>query len=211
DSTLSNPVIKQFGTPQTDMIRKLEIDANNTLYAVGYSYGNYSSPNADTSFRTGDVIIQKLDTALNLLDAVQFGTPEEDRGYSSLRDTLIWIGGITEGSMTAASAGSFDAYALVLGTTILAPVSATIITGVSDLENRTSVFPNPAAEQIQISNLPAGNYSYVIFDARGQVVKSGTLLSTNSVIEVGQLAPGLYMLSVSNGIQSQSVHRWIKQ
>ncbi|MGL5889394.1 MAG: SBBP repeat-containing protein, partial [Bacteroidia bacterium] len=37
DSTLSNPVIKQFGTPQTDMIRKLEIDANNTLYAVGYS------------------------------------------------------------------------------------------------------------------------------------------------------------------------------
>jgi hypothetical protein len=121
NSSLGNPVYKQLGTPQSDAFRKLEIDNSGNLYALGYTYGNYSGNNADSSRRTGDVFVQKLGANLSLTAAYQFGTTGEDRGYLSIRGTTLHLGGMTEGSLGSASAGSFDAYFLRLATSNLAP------------------------------------------------------------------------------------------
>jgi hypothetical protein len=110
DANLRNPVFRQLGTAQSDAFRRMEIDSAGNLYAVGYTYGDYQGANADTSRRTGDVIVQKFDSALNPVAALQFGTPHEDRGYIHLRNGVLHIGGMTEAALAGPSAGSFDGY-----------------------------------------------------------------------------------------------------
>jgi hypothetical protein len=108
DRNLQNPVFRQVGTAQADSFRRLRIDAAGNLYAVGYSYGDYAGTNA--GLRRGDVIVQKFDASLNPVLSLQFGTPGEDRGYVDLKGSRLVIGGMTEGSLARASAGSFDAF-----------------------------------------------------------------------------------------------------
>jgi hypothetical protein len=114
DSNLQNPVIRQFGTSRSDMFRYLEINANDTIYATGYTYGDLAGSNADPTGRTGDVIVYTFDTHLDTLDATQFGTPHEDRGISDLFDGILTIGGMTEAAMADVSRGSFDGYVVKL-------------------------------------------------------------------------------------------------
>jgi hypothetical protein len=110
DANLRNPVFRQVGTAQSDSFRRLKIDAAGNLYALGYTYGDLAGSNADSSQRTGDVFIQKFDSALNLMGALQFGTPHEDRGHMHLRDGVLHVAGMTEAALGGASQGSFDAY-----------------------------------------------------------------------------------------------------
>jgi hypothetical protein len=110
DSNLRNPVFRQVGTAQSDAFRRARIDANGNIYAIGYSYGDYAGANADASKRTGDVIVQKFDSNLNPVSALQFGTPHEDRGYVQLLNGVLHVGGMTEAAMAGASRGSFDAF-----------------------------------------------------------------------------------------------------
>jgi hypothetical protein len=96
------------------MFRYLEINANDTIYATGYTYGDLAGSNADPTGRTGDVIVYTFDTHLDTLDATQFGTPHEDRGISDLFDGILTIGGMTEAAMANVSRGSFDGYVVKL-------------------------------------------------------------------------------------------------
>ncbi|MEM7314732.1 MAG: SBBP repeat-containing protein, partial [Planctomycetota bacterium] len=114
NSTLSNPIIRQFGTEYSDQIRHLEIDENGILYAVGYTYGDYAQANSDPSRRTGDILIQKFDSDLNFLDAAQIGTGGEDRAMSHLLGGNLFLGGMTEATIVNESHGSFDGFAVAL-------------------------------------------------------------------------------------------------
>jgi len=117
---LTNPVIKQLGTTRSDLFRKLAIDNNNNLYAVGYSYGDYNgNTNSDPTLKTADIIVQKFDQNLNLLASKQFGSPHEERGYSYLKDSILFIGGMTEGAIKTTSNGSFDGFLLALNSSDL--------------------------------------------------------------------------------------------
>jgi hypothetical protein len=114
---LTNPTIKQLGTTRSDLFRKLVIDNNNNIYAVGYSYGDYDgNTNSDPTKKSADIIVQKFDQNLNLLASKQFGSPHEDRGYCYLKDTILFIGGMTEGAIKTTSNGSFDGFLLALNT-----------------------------------------------------------------------------------------------
>ncbi|MGL4609198.1 MAG: SBBP repeat-containing protein [Trueperaceae bacterium] len=110
DANLQNPVFRQIGTAQADAFRRMDIDDQGNVYAVGYTYGDYDGANADPSKGTGDVFVQKFDTSLNSVAALQFGTPQEDRGYLHLRSGTLYVGGMTEAALAGASQGSFDAY-----------------------------------------------------------------------------------------------------
>ena len=110
DGNLQNPVFRQFGTAQADAFRRMEIDGAGNLYAVGYTYGDYQGANADASRRSADVIVQKFDSALNPVAALQFGTPQEERSYMHLRGNTLYLGGMTEAALGGVSAGSFDAF-----------------------------------------------------------------------------------------------------
>jgi hypothetical protein len=114
DSNLQNPTIVQLGTAKSDMFRYLEIDENDTIYATGYTYGDLAGTNADATGRTGDVVVYRFDTNLNVLDSTQFGTPHEDRGISDLFNDTLVIGGMTEAAMADVSRGSFDGFVVRL-------------------------------------------------------------------------------------------------
>jgi hypothetical protein len=103
-------VFRQLGTAHSDAFRRMEIDADGNLYAVGYTYGNYQGANADAGKRSADVIVQKFDSALNPVAALQFGTPHEERSYIQLRRSTLYLGGMTEAALAGASAGSFDGF-----------------------------------------------------------------------------------------------------
>jgi hypothetical protein len=110
DRNLANPVFAQVGTAQADSFRRLRIDATGNLYALGYSYGDYAGANASAARNSGDIIVQKFDRNLTLMAALQFGTPQEERGYIDLRGSTLTIGGMTEAALGASSAGSFDPF-----------------------------------------------------------------------------------------------------
>jgi hypothetical protein len=110
DANLQNPVFRQVGTAQSDAFRRMQIDSSGNLYAVGYTYGDYQGSNADPAKRTADVMVQKFDSALNPLAALQFGTPHEERSYMHLRAGTLYLGGMTEASLAGASRGSFDGF-----------------------------------------------------------------------------------------------------
>lgn len=110
DPDLTNPRFVQVGTARDDAFRKLQIRPDGTLYALGYTYGDYASLNADPTNRTADVIIQAFDKDLNMLGAQQFGTRGEDRGYLRLSGQSLYVGGMTEMGLTGANLGSFDGY-----------------------------------------------------------------------------------------------------
>jgi hypothetical protein len=110
DSNLANPLFVQVGTAQSENFRRLQIDTAGNLYAVGYSYGDYARANANGMRETGDIILQKFDRNLNLLAALQFGTPQEERGFLDLNGSTLTIGGMTEAALGRSSAGSFDAF-----------------------------------------------------------------------------------------------------
>ncbi|MPM30038.1 hypothetical protein SDC9_76580 [bioreactor metagenome] len=59
--------------------------------------------------------------------------------------------------------------------------------------NTVSVFPNPATNELYMSSVSSGNY--LISDAAGHVVQQG--LVDNGRLNIAELAPGLYFVTVS--------------
>lgn len=112
DRDLRNPVYRQFGTAQADAFRRMRLGSDGSIYAIGYSYGDYAQANADGSRMTGDIVVQKLSLALAPIGSLQFGTPHEDRGYIELRGDNLLIGGMTEAAMAGANRGAFDLFAV---------------------------------------------------------------------------------------------------
>ena len=191
---LTNPVEQQFGTPQSDLIRKLLIHQD-TLYAVGYTYGNYAGTNPDVNLETGDIFIQKLDNNLNLLQGIQFGTPHEDRSFAYLQNGYLYLGGMTEGYLTGPSQGSFDAFVAAVATDDLSFQQPTIV-GISSIDNITpfSIYPNPVQQLLHIdleesSSLVGRGW---LSNALGQVVLE--LPASSLKIDMAGLPSGLYCL-----------------
>jgi hypothetical protein len=199
---LTNPVFKQFGTNKSDLISKLEIDANGTLYATGYSYGNYAGANNDPSQRTADIFIQKFDQNLNFLSNRRIGTPHEERGISYLKDTILYIGGMTEGTMVAANKGSFDGFVFAVKTSDLSifnPGVVTPVLGPSGVQP-VMLYPNPTDNRVYFKNLGSTALQYEIYSYTGQLVQQGTNLSAaSSSIELQKLPAGLYNIRLFGG------------
>jgi hypothetical protein len=160
NSSMQNPVFKQFGTSKGDLARKIEIDADGTIYVVGYTYGNYAGNNADTTLLTGDVFIQKFDSNLNFLNNKQFGTPHEDRGMCHLVGNDLIITGMTEGTMVNSSNGSFDGFIASVNKSTL---NFTTLSADSFENNPIiAIYPNPAQNyfSLAIKNGVDANYEF---------------------------------------------------
>lgn len=120
DPDLRNPVYRQLGTPRSDQFRKVVVDPGGTIYAVGYTYGDWVGANADPGRGTGDIVVLAFDTNLNPVASTQFGTPGEERGYLARQGTRLYVGGMTEGSLAGPHLGAFDAFAIALDPATLA-------------------------------------------------------------------------------------------
>lgn len=214
---LTNPIYRQFGTNKSDQIRKMEI-VNDTIYTVGYTYGNLIGANADSNLLTGDVFVQKLDTSLNLLNGTQFGTPHEDRGFAEMRNNNLFIGGMTEGAMAGANNGSFDGYALAMDPLTLTVQSPTLSTTSFTMQNSFTLYPNPVINELFVNSAEvydgvsafAKAYTYKIYDLQGRLIRSEKNLEENVAIDVSQLTQGTYLLQLQADLSLQTM-KFIKK
>jgi hypothetical protein len=80
------------------------------------------------------------------------------------------------------------------------------ITTVSSLESNNSVlsvYPNPATNVLNISNVKTNNLSFILYNANGQIVLKNNI-ETNTSIEITNLQSGLYFYTVQkNGAVMQ--------
>jgi len=209
---LTNPIIKQFGTNKCDVVRKLTIDANNNIYAVGFTYGNYNgNTNSDPTLRTADVFVQKFDQNLNFLISKQFGTPHEERGYCHLKDNILFIGGITEGSIKSANLGSFDGFVLALNTSDLS-YNTNPILSVTNTETKDLIkyHPNPTNDLVTFGINELQLYNFILTNQLGQNIKSGKLDNVNKTVSLSSLPTGVYFINLTNQ-QTNTTIKIIKQ
>jgi Secretion system C-terminal sorting domain len=209
--TLTNPVFVQIGTPQADCLRKLDIDkVNGKLYALGYTYGNYTTPtyqgkNADNTLETGDILVQKFDLNLNKLEARQFGTPHEDRGLSYLKDSVLYVGGMTEGTMVSTNLGSFDGFLVALKTSDLS-IQKPRITAISTTKTTNfTVFPNPTSGFLTIENPEINAVNYALYSITGQKIQTGIFTEGSHFLDLSALSNGVYLLSFTDSLGTKMV------
>lgn len=197
---LTNPVTKQFGTNKCDVVRKLAIDNNNNLYAVGYTYGNYDGhSNSDPTLRTADVFVQKFDQNLNFISSKQFGTPHEERAYCYLKDTLLFVGGITEGSIKTANLGSFDGFLLALNTSDLSYNSNPVLSiSNNEIIRNIRYYPNPTSDILTFEIKNSETYNFVVSNQLGQQLKTGKLNVAEQHISLANYPSGIYFITLSN-------------
>jgi hypothetical protein len=190
---LTEPEYVQFGTEKSDLIRKL-IMHQDTLYTVGYTYGDLNGENADTSKSTGDVFIQTFDLELNPLAGMQFGTPHEDRGYATMRNGKLYVGGMTEGSLAGMSHGSFDAFLVALNRTSLEFETGPILSETVKYVNHDfRLFPNPADDFVVMEPDRSSVIGRIlVLDLNGKI--SRTFDRGERMLDLSGLSPGIYLI-----------------
>lgn len=100
--------VEQFGSAGDDEAYSLFIDESDNLFVAGYTNGNLGGTNAG-SF---DAWLARYDENGNQIWLTQFGTPDRDELYGVVADNLgnLYVTGITQGSLGAVNAGSFDGW-----------------------------------------------------------------------------------------------------
>lgn len=78
----------------------------------------------------------------------------------------------------------------------------------SNLEQKSNIFPNPAADYIHTTLTEISDY--VIYDNMGRKIKDGTLFNGQSIY-VADLQPGLYIISFTDKARSKSTFKFTKK
>ena len=74
-----------------------------------------------------------------------------------------------------------------------------------------TIFPNPTSEVLNIKTSTFENVTYTLYDAQGKLVLQDILSAEQTPIQVGQLAPGSYSLTLNNQTQNLKTFKLIKQ
>lgn len=108
DSQGNQQWIKQFGDGADTEAFRTYTDSKDDIFLTGYTNGNLGGQNAG-SF---DAWVAEYDTNGNQKWIKQFGTPQNDQGYSITGDNAgnLYVTGITEGSLGSSNSGSFDSW-----------------------------------------------------------------------------------------------------
>mgnify|MGYP006091356443 CR=1 FL=1 len=73
------------------------------------------------------------------------------------------------------------------------------------------IFPNPTEDVLNIRTSTFENVRYTLYDAQGKLVMQNILSSEQTPIQVSQLAPGSYSLTLNNDTQNLKTFKLIKQ
>jgi hypothetical protein len=74
-----------------------------------------------------------------------------------------------------------------------------------------TIFPNPTSEVLNIKTSFFENVTYTLYDAMGKLILQDKLSAEQTPIQVGQLAPGSYSLTLNNQTQNLKTFKLIKQ
>jgi hypothetical protein len=73
------------------------------------------------------------------------------------------------------------------------------------------IFPNPTEDVLNIRTSTFENVTYTLYDAKGKLVMQNILFAEQTPIQVSQLAPGAYSLTLNNETQNLKTFKLIKQ
>lgn len=85
--------------------------------------------------------------------------------------------------------------------------------GVEDFATNYEViiYPNPTEDVLNIKTSTFENVTYTLYDALGKLLLQDNLSSVQTPIQVSQLAPGSYSLTLNNQTQNLKTFKLIKQ
>ena len=73
-----------------------------------------------------------------------------------------------------------------------------------------TIFPNPTSDLLNIKTITFENVTYALYDAQGKLILQDKLSSEQTPIQVTQLAPGSYSLTLSNKTQNLKTFKLVK-
>jgi hypothetical protein len=73
-----------------------------------------------------------------------------------------------------------------------------------------TIFPNPTLDVLNIRTSSFEGVTYTLYDAQGKLVLQDLLASEQTPIEVSELAPGSYSLTLNNATQNLKTFKLIK-
>jgi hypothetical protein len=72
------------------------------------------------------------------------------------------------------------------------------------------IFPNPTEDVLNIRTSTFENVTYTLYDAQGKLVMQNILSAEQTPIQVSQLAPGNYSLTLTNQTQNLKTFKLVK-
>ena len=72
------------------------------------------------------------------------------------------------------------------------------------------IFPNPTEDVLNIRTSTFENVTYTLYDAQGKLVMQDILSAEQTPIQVSQLAPGSYSLTLNNETQNLKTFKLVK-
>jgi hypothetical protein len=72
------------------------------------------------------------------------------------------------------------------------------------------IFPNPTEDVLNIRTSTFENVTYTLYDAQGKLVMKNMLSAEQTPIQVSQLAPGSYSLTLNNETQNLKTFKLVK-
>ena len=73
-----------------------------------------------------------------------------------------------------------------------------------------TIFPNPTEDVLNIRTSEFENVTYTLYDAQGKLVMQDILSAEQTPIQVSQLAPGSYSLTLNNETQNLKTFKLVK-
>jgi hypothetical protein len=73
-----------------------------------------------------------------------------------------------------------------------------------------TIFPNPTEDVLNIRTSAFENVTYTLYDAQGKLVMKNMLSAEQTPIQVSQLAPGSYSLTLNNETQNLKTFKLVK-
>ena len=73
-----------------------------------------------------------------------------------------------------------------------------------------TIFPNPTSDLLNIRTSTFENVMYTLYDAQGKLVMQDILSAEQTPIQVSQLAPGAYSLTLNNQTQNLKTFKLVK-
>lgn len=170
----------------------LTSDVNGNVYFAGVTRGTTVWSPAISTVISGfgnDALILKYNAVGDLLMAKTAGGSSGDRCDGITVDTLgtIYVSGGASGSVT------FDGITNSVGTNVpyIAKIGGTL-TNITYNSKRFNIYPNPAQNEIFITNLGEATKG-TIYSSIGQKIKK---VEIKSSIDINELAKGFYFLEI---------------
>ena len=175
----------------------------------------YQSKSDNTIFNsTTDWNLLINNPSANFSESISGNTATFTNSSSSVNSTLNYSWDFGDGntssiqnpSHTYATNGTYTVTLIASNCIFSDTITNTIQIGTNSMEENTNAnfefYPNPATNQItlKVDNQLLGSI-YIIYDNTGKSVLNGNILSEQSVIVLGDLSKGIYLLSIGENLE----------